>query len=107
VWRFLETFLCEYWREHKSPIHYHLLDYALAIAYADNIGGFRDMVNLLPESNQPILDLSRAICSGEDPARMRQLLSAEAAFHKLSWKLPQGPSTDEALEVLREQLSAG
>lgn len=69
----------------KKMPDYFVTDYALNIAYEDNIGSFKDRVNQLNPINQNVLQLSQLMNQKFDEMKWQQLQNNSFAF-KLTYK---------------------
>jgi hypothetical protein len=85
IWPFLGDFFTTYWRHHTRMVDYHLIDYALSLAYDRDIAGFRSSIDNLPKSQPDIHRLSRQLRA---PALGFELGGdlGETTLSKLSWK---------------------
>lgn len=89
LWKFVVEFLEHYWQTFDAAINYYLLDYALAIAYAHNIGEFASGVDRLEPTQRGLYDLDQLL---EQPAGdhtvARVLGDPDTNLFKLAWKRP-------------------
>lgn len=73
-----------YWTRHRRPLRYFLVDYLFALAYEENIGGFREIADGLDYNNDRAYDLVEALGTPFDPVIHGQLCNSDTYFYKLN-----------------------
>ena len=58
---FVNDLLEEYWANNRAPVNYFLIDFGMALAYQENIGGFRQLVDDLEPNNPDLYALASLI----------------------------------------------
>lgn len=86
AWQFINDFFERYWERHDQLINYHLVDYAIDIAYRENFGGFADALDLVPESNAEIHSLLPRLSEKVSDTEWQGILEAKTGIFKLSWR---------------------
>lgn len=83
VARFVIDSFERYWRHNDKLLNFFLIDYVLNIAYDENIGGFHDLVDSLPDDGGPVFELDKVLIRGDMDLIRRAIL---VPVSKLSWK---------------------
>lgn len=83
---FVQKFYDEYWKSEDRIIDYLLFDYIIAIAYKNNIGGFKEDIDRLRFNNEGNYDLIRNINKAVNDNLLEAVFGQETYVFKLSYK---------------------
>ena len=83
VMGFLKSFFNEYWLKENYMVNFFLIDYIFEIAYQDNIGDFRTIINNIPKNNDKLYELDKLMVEDKD-IDINEI--KENSIFKLNWK---------------------
>lgn len=85
LFNFIVDFYNLYFKEHRSVLHYFLIDYCIELAY-ENIPTIKKALDGIPTNNEMRVFLTKHLCDSYTSDYSLQELSKKADFYKLFWK---------------------
>lgn len=86
MFEFVQKFHEKYWESEDNVVDYLLLDYIIAIAYKNNIGGFKEDVDKLEYNNEGDYDFINNINKSVSEDLLKSIFGRETYVFKLSYK---------------------